>query len=263
MSSPRRCATGVRNQELAEHPRWPSAGTTVYHFGCWSAALHTVGLPTLSVEHDPPLPERVATARALPAADESVPSFAAQLGMHVHTVHRYLAASVCARAAARHFTAATVASAWHASGRLPRRRERGGAARVAPRARRVARQHAHPLRTWEWSPGRHSRPLSRHHRRHVRELMSRHGSRCCVSRLPRGLSLRRHSYPRLSRCGTPEHVGGRGPSSHAGNSGGFTAHVMTAEEFTTRTTIERQRTVVANERTNPVDEHQCRRHAVR
>jgi hypothetical protein len=77
---------------LAEHPRWPSAGTVVYHFGSWSDALHAAGLPTLTVEHELPRRERVATAIALRAAGESMRSIAEQLGAHPRTVHRYLAA---------------------------------------------------------------------------------------------------------------------------------------------------------------------------
>ena len=80
---------------LAEHPRWPSAGTVVYHFGSWSAGLRAAGLPTLSTEHDLPRRERVATAVALRAAGESVRSIAEQLGVHVRTAHRYLAARPC------------------------------------------------------------------------------------------------------------------------------------------------------------------------
>jgi hypothetical protein len=59
---------------LAEHPRWPSAGTVVYHFGSWSDALHAAGLPTLTVQHELPRRERVATALALRAAGESLRS---------------------------------------------------------------------------------------------------------------------------------------------------------------------------------------------
>ena len=81
---------------LAEHPRWPSAGTVVYHFGCWSDALRAAGLPALIVEHELPRRERVATAVALRAAGESVRSIAEQLGVHLRTAHRYLAAGTCA-----------------------------------------------------------------------------------------------------------------------------------------------------------------------
>jgi len=78
---------------LAEHPRWPSAGTVVHHFGCWSDGPRAAGLPALSVEHELPRRERVATAVALRAAGESVRSIAEQLGVHLRTAHRYLAAS--------------------------------------------------------------------------------------------------------------------------------------------------------------------------
>ena len=81
---------------LAEHPRWPSAGTVVHHFGSWSDALRAAELPTLVVEHELPRRERVATALALRAAGESVRSIAEQLGVHLRTAHRYLAASTCA-----------------------------------------------------------------------------------------------------------------------------------------------------------------------
>jgi hypothetical protein len=80
---------------LAEHPRWPSAGTVVHHFGCWSGGLRAVGLAALSVEHELPRRERVATAVALRAAGESVRSIAEQLGVHLRTAHRYLAAGSC------------------------------------------------------------------------------------------------------------------------------------------------------------------------
>jgi hypothetical protein len=53
------------------------------------------GLPTLSVEHDLPRRERVAAAVALRAAGESVRSIAEQLGVHLCTAHRYLAAGTC------------------------------------------------------------------------------------------------------------------------------------------------------------------------
>jgi hypothetical protein len=79
----------------AEHPRWPSAGSVVYHFGTWSEGLRAAGLPALSVEHELPRRERVATAVALRAAGESVRSIADQLGVHVRTVHRYLAGATC------------------------------------------------------------------------------------------------------------------------------------------------------------------------
>jgi hypothetical protein len=80
---------------LAEHPRWPSAGTVVHHFGSWSDGLHAAGLPTSTVEHDLPRRERVATAVALRAAGESVRSIAEQLGVHLRTAYRYLAAGIC------------------------------------------------------------------------------------------------------------------------------------------------------------------------
>jgi hypothetical protein len=67
----------------------------VYHFGSWSSALRAAGLPALSVEHELPRRERVATALALRAAGESVRSIAEQLGVHLRTAHRYLAASAC------------------------------------------------------------------------------------------------------------------------------------------------------------------------
>jgi Homeodomain-like domain len=82
---------------LAEHPRWPSAGTVVYHFGAWSDALQAARLPRLTVDHELPRRERVATAVPLRAAGESVRSIAEQLGVHLRTVHRYLAASTCPR----------------------------------------------------------------------------------------------------------------------------------------------------------------------
>jgi hypothetical protein len=81
---------------LAEHPRWPGAGTVVYHFGTWSDGLRDAGLPTRITEHDLPRRERVATALALRAAGESVRSIAAQLGVHLRTALRYLAAGTCA-----------------------------------------------------------------------------------------------------------------------------------------------------------------------
>ena len=80
---------------LSEHPRWPSAGTVVYHYGSWSRALEAAGLPSLFVEHELPRRERVATAVALRAAGETVASIADQLGVHPRTVHRYLAAGAC------------------------------------------------------------------------------------------------------------------------------------------------------------------------
>jgi IS30 family transposase len=80
---------------LLEHPRWPSAGTVAYHFGSWSDGLLAAGLATLVVEHELPRRERVATAVALRAAGESVRSIAEQLGVHLRTAHRYLAAGVC------------------------------------------------------------------------------------------------------------------------------------------------------------------------
>jgi hypothetical protein len=79
----------------AEHPRWPSASSVVHHFGGWSAGLRAAGLSTLVVEHELPRRERVASAVALRAAGESVRSIAEQLGVHVRTVQRYLAAGTC------------------------------------------------------------------------------------------------------------------------------------------------------------------------
>jgi hypothetical protein len=67
----------------------------VHHFGSWSAGLQAAGLPTLVVEHQLPRRERVASAVALRAAGESVRSIAEQLGVHVRTVQRYLAAGTC------------------------------------------------------------------------------------------------------------------------------------------------------------------------
>ena len=81
---------------LAEHPRWPSAGTVVYHFGSWSDGLRAAGLPRLAFEHELPRRERVASAVALRAAGESFRSIAEQLGVHLRTVYRYLDASTCA-----------------------------------------------------------------------------------------------------------------------------------------------------------------------
>jgi hypothetical protein len=79
----------------AQHPRWPSASTVVHHFGSWSAGLQAAGLPTRIVEHELPRRERVASALALRAAGESVRSIAEQLGVHVRTVQRNLAAGTC------------------------------------------------------------------------------------------------------------------------------------------------------------------------
>jgi hypothetical protein len=80
---------------LAEHPRWPSAGTVAHHFGGWSDGLRAAGLPAVAVEHELPRRERIAAALALRAAGESVRAIAEQLGVHERTVLRYLAAGVC------------------------------------------------------------------------------------------------------------------------------------------------------------------------
>jgi hypothetical protein len=80
---------------VAEHPRWPSAGTVIHHFGGWSAGLRAAGLPGLEIEHELPRDARVLTAQALRASGETVRSIAAQLGVHERTVHRYLRAAVC------------------------------------------------------------------------------------------------------------------------------------------------------------------------
>jgi hypothetical protein len=60
----------------------------VHHFGCRSDGLRAAGLPTLTVEHELPRRERVATALALLAAGESVRSIAEQLSVHLRTAHR-------------------------------------------------------------------------------------------------------------------------------------------------------------------------------
>lgn len=69
-----------------EHPRWPGNTTVYRYFGSWSAALEAAGINTDHVPRpDGTLAERVATAKRLRAAGESVRSISS-VAKHVERV---------------------------------------------------------------------------------------------------------------------------------------------------------------------------------
>src|SRR4051794_7498452 len=139
-----------------EHPRWPSAGAVVHHFGSWSDGLRAAGLPTLYVEHELPLGERVATALALRAAGEPVRSIADQLGVDLRTAYRYLRR--------RH---------------LSRLRRPRPLRRALPRPRPARPSHRHPRRD-QPPPCRTGRPSTARRRASWRSTAPRSaGSRGC------------------------------------------------------------------------------------
>lgn len=80
---------------MGEHPRWPSSSCVASHFGSWSAALEAAGLPARRLTFEQPAAERVATARRLSSAGQTVRQIAEALGVSLSSVRNYLSAGSC------------------------------------------------------------------------------------------------------------------------------------------------------------------------
>jgi hypothetical protein len=77
-----------------EHPRWPSGGTVVHHFGSFGAGLEAAGFP---VPPHPELPahEAAAAARRLASKGLSTKAIAVELGVAWATADGYLRGGDC------------------------------------------------------------------------------------------------------------------------------------------------------------------------
>ena len=80
---------------MREHPRWPSASCVTRHFGAWSTALRTAGLPARSLVFDTTAETRVHTARRLARGGMPIGAISDRLGVSPSTVYRYLNARSC------------------------------------------------------------------------------------------------------------------------------------------------------------------------
>ncbi len=81
-----------------EHPRWPGNTTVYRYFDSWASALLAAGLrPFARRDCELPLAERVALSRRLAAAGLPVREIAAELGVGIPSVYRYLKAHECSR----------------------------------------------------------------------------------------------------------------------------------------------------------------------
>lgn len=80
---------------MREHPYWPSSSCVAAHFGSWSRALQTAGLPARSLSFEDTVAERIQTAWRLRAEGHRVRAIAECLGVSISTVHNYLGAGAC------------------------------------------------------------------------------------------------------------------------------------------------------------------------
>jgi Homing endonuclease associated repeat len=92
-----RDASAAQRKWMREHPYWPSSSCVASHFGSWSRALKTAGLPARSLTFDDAVAERVQTASRMRAEGHGIRAIADHISVSISTVHNYLNAGTCAQ----------------------------------------------------------------------------------------------------------------------------------------------------------------------
>lgn len=139
---------------MREHPRWPSSSCVAAHFGSWSAALQTGGLPARKLTFESSVADRVTTAHRLAAGGMTIRAIARTLGVSRSSVHNYLQARRCPECGGpvTNPTAERCAACAAARPAVARRWTR---AEVRLAIREWETEHGRPPTHREWTPSRH------------------------------------------------------------------------------------------------------------
>jgi Homing endonuclease associated repeat/Helix-turn-helix domain of resolvase len=90
-----RLASAAQRKWMREHPYWPSSSCVTSHFGSWSRALESAGLPARSLTFEDEVSERIQTASRMRAEGHGIRAIAEHIGVSTSTVHNYLNAGTC------------------------------------------------------------------------------------------------------------------------------------------------------------------------
>jgi hypothetical protein len=90
-------ASAAQRKWMREHPYWPSSSCVASHFGSWSKALQSAGLPARSLTFDDAVAERIQIASRMRAEGHGIRSIAEHVGVSTSTVRNYLNAGSCAQ----------------------------------------------------------------------------------------------------------------------------------------------------------------------